>query len=49
MLTDLFGCSNLNNNNQATPFHEEKNSTNLEDCQIFNVIKVLGYLNIGVY
>ena len=30
------------------PFHKEKNSPKLKNCHIFNVIKVLRYLNIGV-
>ena len=29
-------------NNKFTPFHEQKNSPKLRDCQIFNVIKGFG-------
>ena len=47
MLTDYFSCYSLTTN--PPPFQEEKNSSKLKDCQIFSVIKVLGYLNIGVY
>ena len=31
-----------------SPFHEEKNCPKLKDCQIFYVIRVLGYSNTGV-
>ena len=46
MLTDYFSCYKLNNT--STTFHEEKNSPKLKDRHIFNVIKILGYSNIGV-
>ena len=47
MLTNYFSCYKLNNN--STPFQEEKNSPKFKDCQIFSVIKVLGYSNFGVH
>ena len=31
------------------PFQEEKNSPKLKDCQIFDVVRVLGYSNTGVH
>ena len=31
------------------PFQEEKNSPKLKDCQIFHVIRVLGYSITGVH
>ena len=33
----------------STPFHEEKNSPKVKDCQIFYVIRVLEYSNTGVH
>ena len=39
----------LNEIRHPPPFNEEKNSSNLKDCQIFKVIKVLRYSKIGVY
>ena len=45
MLTDYFSCYKLNN--KSMPFQEEKNSLKIKDCQIFVVIKVLGYSNIN--
>ena len=47
MLTDYFSCYKLDN--KSTPFQEEKNSSKFKDCQVFSVIKVLGYSNIGVH
>ena len=31
------------------PFQEDKNFPKLKDCQIFYVIRVLGYSNTGVH
>ena len=47
MLTDYFCWYKLDN--KSTPFQEEKNSSKFKDCQVFSVIKVLGYSNIGVH
>ena len=47
MLTNYFSCYKLNMT--STPFQEEKNSPKLKDCQIFYVIRVLGYKTTGVY
>ena len=44
MLTD-YCCLTTN----PPPFQEEKKSTKLKDCQIFIIIKVLEYSNIGVH
>ena len=41
MLTNYFSCYKLNKT--STPFQEETNSPKLKDCQIFYVIRVLGY------
>ena len=40
MLTDYFSCYKLNNKAISLPQREKL--TKLKDCQIFNVIKVLG-------
>ena len=45
MLTDYFSCYKLNKT--STPFQEEKNSFKLKICQIFHVIRVLGYTKIS--
>ena len=45
MLIDSFSCYKLNN--KFTSILQRKNYPKLEDFQIFNVIKVLGYLYIG--
>ena len=47
MLTDYFSCLKLNWE-QIHPFHYQKNSQKLKDCQTIDVIKVLGYSNIDV-
>ena len=47
MLTDYFSRYKLNKT--STTFQEEKNSPKLKDCQIFYVIRVLGYPNTGVH
>ena len=49
MLTNCFSFYKLNNTSNPQPpsFHEEKNHK--KDGQIMNVIKVLGYLNIGIH
>ena len=49
MLKDYFSCYKLKIQVYPTPFHKEKNSPKLKDFQIFNVIKVVGYSNIGVH
>ena len=41
MLTNNFSCYKLNKT--STLFQEEKNSPKLKNCQIFYVIRVLGY------
>ena len=41
MLTDYLATTSVSTN--PPHFHEEKNSPKLNDCQILNVIKVLGY------
>ena len=46
MLTDYFSC--YMPNNKSIPFEEEKKLSTFKDCQIFSVIKVLGYSNIRV-
>ena len=47
MLTDYFTHYKLNNN--STPLLEREKFKKLKDCQIINVIQVLGYSNIGVH
>ena len=47
MLTDYFSCYKLNKT--SNPFHEDKNSPKLKDCQIIYVIRVLEYSNAGVH
>ena len=50
MLTDYVSCNKLNNKSTHTHtlFQEEKNSPKPKNCQIFIVIKILWYSNIGV-
>ena len=48
MLTDYFSCY-TSLITYPPPFHEEKISAKLKDIQFSNVIKVLGYSNIGVH
>ena len=47
MLTDHLSYYKLNNKSTSIP--RRKKFTKLKDCQIFIVINVLGYLNIGVH
>ena len=46
-MKDNMSCYKLNKT--STPFYEEKTSPKQKDCQIFYVIKVLGYSNTGVH
>ena len=47
MLTDYLICYKLKNT--STPFLEVKYSPKLRDCQVCNLIKVLGYSKTGVH
>ena len=48
MTKDYFSCSKINN--KIPLFNEEiKKSQKLKDCQILNVIKVMGFSKMNVY
>ena len=51
MLTNDFSCYNVQALQQIHPFQRENKSSiaKYKDCQIFFIIQLLGYSNIGVH